>query len=142
MNPLSRHPRVVLDTNCLLQIMGFHSPYHVLWKAFLEGRFTLCISNEIIHEYEEILRQRTSERVVYLLMQVLARSTNVFQKDPYFRFNLITADPDDNKFVDCAIITGADYIVTEDSHFRVLENIKFPHVRVIRLNDFMHELGY
>ena len=35
---------------------------------------------------------------------------------PYFQFNLIVADQDDNKFVDCAISANAKYIVTEDQY--------------------------
>ena len=49
--------------------------------------------------------------------------------------------PDDNKFVDCAIGAGADYIVSEDAHFRALETTPFPKVNVIRLNRFMEELA-
>lgn len=47
---------------------------------------------------------------------------------------------DNNKFVDCAIIAGADYIVSEDSHFHVLEHIPFPTVKVIRLDEFQRTL--
>ena len=35
-------------------------------------------------------------------------------------FNLITADPDDNKFADCAIAAEADFIITADQHFEVM----------------------
>ena len=54
---------------------------------------------------------------------------------------LIEEDPDDNKFVDCAIVAGADYIVSEDAHFRVLEKIPFPKVNVILLNQFMDDIA-
>jgi predicted nucleic acid-binding protein len=37
---------VVIDTNCLLQIIARHSPYRPIWDAFLEGRYDLCVSNE------------------------------------------------------------------------------------------------
>ena len=40
--------------------------------------------------------------------------------DPHFRMGIITADPDDNKFVDCAFAAGADYLVSEDNGFRKL----------------------
>ena len=53
---------------------------------------------------------------------------------------MIADDPDDNKFVDCAIIANADFIVSEDSHFNVLKTISFPSVRVIRLDEFVSEL--
>ena len=55
-------------------------------------------------------------------------------------FRLIEQDPDDNKFVDCAITAGTDYIVSEDAHFRVLEQIPFPKVCVVRLQQFVKEM--
>lgn len=132
--------KVVIDTNCLLQILGRHSVYHVLWKAFLEGRFILCLSNEILNEYEEILMQKASPLVSHSFVQVVLHSPNVCRKEPYYHFRLIEQDWDDNKFVDCAIVSMADYIVSEDAHFRVLNNIPFPVVRVIGLEDFYKDL--
>lgn len=61
-------------------------------------------------------------------------------KSPSFAFRLIEADKDDNKFVDCAIISNAKYIVTHDHHFDILQNIDFPKVCVITLKDFLLEL--
>lgn len=133
-------PVVVIDTNCLIQMLGRYSVYHSLWLAFLQEKFILCISNEILSEYEEILAQKASPRVATLFLQVIARATNVIRKDPYFKFHLIEQDVDDNKFVDCAIVCGADYIVTEDAHFMALERIPFPIVRSIRLDRFKQEL--
>ena len=48
---------VVIDTNCLLQIIARKSPYRPIWDAFLVGRFDLCVTNEILNEYQEILGQ-------------------------------------------------------------------------------------
>lgn len=132
---------VVVDTNCLLRMLGRYSAYHPIWETFLKERFVWCVSNEIMSEYEEILTQKASARTAYLFVQAFMRSPNVLRKDPYFRFHLIEQDPDDNKFVDCAIVAGADYIVSEDAHFRVLNTIPFPKVNVILLDDFMKDLG-
>ena len=46
--------QVVIDTNCLIQMISLHSPYRGIWNAFLAGKFQLCISNEILEEYQEI----------------------------------------------------------------------------------------
>jgi predicted nucleic acid-binding protein len=46
---------------------------------------------------------------------------NIRQTEPQFRFGIITADPDDNKFCDCAIAAEADFVVTDDAHFAVLK---------------------
>lgn len=132
---------VVIDTNCVLQMLGKNSVYHVLWKSFLQEHFVWCISNEILTEYEEILVEKASARVAYLFIQVLLRSPNIVRKDPYFQFQLIEKDKDDNKFVDCAIAAGADYIVSEDAHFRVLKNIRFPRINVLTLDEFVSDLN-
>ncbi len=58
------------------------------------------------------------------------------QVTPFFKFNLIDADPDDNKFVDCAIAAGARFLVSNDHHYDVLKNTKYPRVEVISLSEF------
>ena len=58
--------------------------------------------------------------------------------NPYYQFHLITTDPDDNKFVDCAIAAAARYVVTNDHHYDVLRmSNTFPTVEVINLKDFL-----
>lgn len=64
----------------------------------------------------------------------------VLRVDAQYRFHLITVDVDDNKFVDYAIVANADYIVSDDRHFKVLESISFPKVEVLKLEDFQKEL--
>ena len=49
---------------------------------------------------------------------------------------LTTVTTDRNKFVDTAIASNSDYIITNDRHFRVLQTVVFPSVRVVRLADF------
>ena len=58
----------------------------------------------------------------------------------YFYWNLISVDSDDNKFVDCAVAGSADFIVTDDRHFKVLKSIPFPKVKVISADDFVELL--
>ena len=60
--------------------------------------------------------------------------------DSYFQWQLIKADPDDNKFVDCAFAAGATYIVSDDSHFNVLSDVTFPKLLVLKLYEFMELL--
>ncbi len=56
---------------------------------------------------------------------------------PFYNFNLIEADKDDNKFVDCAIAAHAKCIVTHDHYYDVLKTIPFSKVDVVRLVDFL-----
>ena len=48
---------------------------------------------------------------------------------------------DDNKFVDCAIAANATYIVSDDSHFKPLEQISYPYILVIKLIEFLDVLS-
>lgn len=127
---------VVVDTNCLLQMISLHSPYRPAWNAFREGRYIICVSNEIISEYMEILGQQTTPFIAENIVNAILRSPFCQRFDPQYRFGLIKQDPDDNKFVDCAIIANADYIVSNDKHFKVLKTIPFPHVHVVKLHEF------
>jgi len=127
---------IVLDTNCLLVCLASGSKFHIVWTAFLNENYRLCVSNEIITEYEEILAKKISPAFADMIIQVILNSENVAFIHPAFRFNLISTDPDDNKFVDCAIVAGADYIVTNDKHFNVLKSIPFPPITVIDIDTF------
>lgn len=131
---------VVVDTNCLLRMIPLRSKYRPAWESFLDGKYILCVSNEIVSVYMEILTAKVSSTFAENIVGAILRSPFVRRFDPQFHFNLIEADPDDNKFVDCAIIANADFIVSEDSHFRVLKTIPFPKVNVLTLDEFNEEL--
>ena len=113
--------KIVLDTNCLIQSISTKSPYHGVWLSFEKGDNTLCVSNEIIEEYEEILERLTDSTTSELVIRTIVNSPYVEFITPYFHFNLITADPDYNKFVDFAITANARYIVSNDKHYNILK---------------------
>lgn len=131
---------IVLDTNCLLQALSERSKYYDVWESFVLGQYVLCVSTEILEEYEEIISSHMSPLAAKLAVEMILRAKNVLRVDAQFRFHLITADEDDNKFVDCAIVANAEYIVSDDRHFDVLSTIPFPRVEVKKLIEFQKEL--
>ena len=132
--------KIVLDTNCLIMAISSKNKYHIIWKSFLAGKYTLCVSNEIVEEYVEVIGRNISPTVADMVAYTLLAKKNVLRFDPHFRFHLIESDNDDNKFVDCAINSGAMFIVTEDHHFNVLKQIPFPHVDCIGIDSFIEIL--
>lgn len=128
---------IVIDTNVLLQIIfPGYSNYRV-WKDFIEGKYTLYYTSEILYEYEEVIAQFTESKVfANYIVNVILTSPYAKEVSVSFKFNLINKDPDDNKFVDCAIVANAHYIVTNDKHFNVLKKIDFPKVNCISLLAF------
>ena len=128
--------KVVLDTNCLVRILPKYSKYNYLWEKFLHGDFDLSYTTEILAEYEEVLSSFYSAKTAEFMAGVLLKSQNTIQITPYYKWKLITTDPDDNKFVDCALNAGADYIVTNDRHFNVLKSLEFPPIQVVDIETF------
>jgi len=128
--------KIVIDTNCLLRAAPRKSDYHYILTALQQGCYTLCCSNEILMEYEELLTRFYSRRLADHILNFIFYSVNTLLITPYFQWNLIHDDPEDNKFVDCAFNAGADYIVTNDRHFNVLKSVDFPTVKIIDLETF------
>ncbi len=128
---------VVIDTNCLLQIISKKSPYRPIWDAFLSGKYELCVSNDILDEYQEFLSQQITPSIAENIVLLILNKTNVRLVSPHFRMELITADPDDNKFVDCAFAANADYLVSEDRHFEDRKNTRFHKLNLVTLDEFM-----
>ena len=131
---------IVLDTNCLLQSLPSRSPYHKIWTEVLSGRIRLCVNTEILNEYEEVLSQKTTPEIAHNVVEVIARLHTTIYQEVYVHFGLIKEDVDDNKFVDCAVASDAEFIVTNDSHFNVLKNIDWPKLTIITLKEFARQL--
>ena len=132
--------RVVLDTNCLIMSISARNEYYQVWQDFLDGKYVLCIKNEIIEEYSEVIARNISPLLSEFVISTIINRKNVVMKSPSYAFHLIKADEDDNKFVDCAIVANAKYIVSNDRHFDVLREIPFPKVDVIKINQFLLDL--
>lgn len=132
--------KIVLDTNGLISSLSRRGQFYPIWRSFQQGRYTFCISNEILDEYIEIISQKMTPEIAENVADLLLKSKNVELIYPQFRWGLITADPDDNKFVDCAFAAEATYIVSDDSHFNILRDITFPQLLVLRLKEFLETL--
>jgi uncharacterized protein len=117
---------VCLDTGVFFQIFGRKQPFHPILRALLDGRLTLAVSTEILLEYQEVITRLSGAerwRDVAALLELLEQlHDNIRHIEPQFRFNVISIDPDDNKFCDCAIAAEANFVVAEDNHFDVLKS--------------------
>lgn len=132
--------KVVLDTNVLLVSISRKSPLHWIFQKLLDEAYEICVTTEILLEYEEIITQKMGKRASEAAMGILENLNNVVYITTYYEFELL-ADPDDNKFVDCAIASGANFIVSEDTDFNALENIDFPKVNIINVKEFRAKIS-
>ena len=133
--------RLVVDTNCLLASINPRGAYFQLYELFIARTFEWVISNEILTEYEEQVTRRYSASTAQHVHAILLSASNTHFQEAYYKWQLIEADPDDNKFVDVALAAGADYLLTNDRHFEVLNQLEFPRVPTLTLQEFLAEFG-
>lgn len=128
--------KIVYDTNSLLRIVPRRSPYHQAWLDVMMLNVAPCFSDQMLYEYEEILSAKTSPLYARHIVNALLQHFYAERITLYYHFHLIESDEDDNKFVDCAITTNADSIVSDDHHFDCLQRIPWPQVHVQTLRDY------
>src|SRR5690606_25088797 len=132
--------KVVLDTNILLIALPSRSPYHKIIQAFNKRYFDLVVTTPIFLEYEEVLSAKANPLIADTVLGAFLEAPNVVAISDYYCWDLVQADPDDNKFTDAFINGQADYLVTNDAHFNIVKKLKFPKINIITADEFMEIL--
>jgi uncharacterized protein len=133
--------RVILDTNSFISRIGKKFPYRKAFDAFLQKKYNLCISTEILLEHEEVFGEKRGEEVTTNLLSRIMIADNIVFQTNYFQFNLVVLNPEDNKFVDTCIASNADYLVSNDKHILSLRKSDFTPINVITLQEFTQLLS-
>lgn len=89
---------VVLDCNILVMCLTSRSPYHIIFQSLIQNKFELAVSVDILLEYEEIVQQKYSVTTSFALISLLKELPNVRYINPHYKWQLIQADVDDNKY--------------------------------------------
>ncbi len=131
--------RVVVDTNIFVSSFFGGKPKKVidLWKR---GQITICLSRHIIEEYVEVLMRLglQNEQQIEALLDVFARNYHsVYTAQTPELGTIVKNDPDDDKFLECAIALQAEYIVSGDK--ALLEVEKYMNVSILSPADFLQE---
>jgi putative PIN family toxin of toxin-antitoxin system len=107
--------KAVVDTNVFVSSFFGGNPRKVidLWKT---GELTLCLSAPVIEEYTAVLRRLGLEGLDELgeLLELFARGINVLYTARTPRLSIVKADPEDDKFIECAVALKAEVIITGD----------------------------
>ncbi|WP_052308843.1 putative toxin-antitoxin system toxin component, PIN family [Runella slithyformis] len=90
--------RVVLDTNVVLRALSSKSALRLIVDALYEAQYELIVSNEVLFEYTEKINQFYGFATTESFIAFLQLLPNVKHIEPHFHLNLITIDPDDNRW--------------------------------------------
>ena len=126
--------RVVIDTNIIFSSFfgGNASRIIDLWKT---GKLTICISSEIIDEYyQTILLDPHTKDVAPLFFSVFAKQSNMLFTNAVRKLNIV-ADPDDDKFIECAEALNAEYIISGDKALLAVK--RYGNIKIVTAKKFL-----
>ena len=115
--------RVVVDTNIFISSFFGGNPRKIieLWKS---GQTILCLSRPIIDEYVDVLRRMRlqNERELEELLSLFAHGFNVLFTAKTPNLNVVEKDPDDDKFIECAVALNSKFIISGDKALREIKD--------------------
>lgn len=129
--------KVVIDTNVLVSaLLKDNSPPAFILALLRKRKMILCLSKAIHEEYRAVLNrekfQHIREAAAPLLLSLKKGCLLV---EPKIRIDVITADPADNKFLECAQTAQADFLITGNArHFPFKE---FKAARIVSPKEFI-----
>ncbi len=130
--------KAVIDTNVFVSSFFGGHPRRVidLWKT---GEVTLCLSAAIVDEYVAVLRRLGLEGTDELgeLLDLFARGVHILFAAHPPELKVVHADPDDDKFIACAMALKADLIITGDKALRAIGN--YMGIRILGPREFLEE---
>ncbi len=107
--------KTVVETNVFISSFFGGNPRKIidLWKT---GETTLCLSRPTVNEYIEVLQRFgvQRERELGELLELFARGTHSIFTAKTPELYLVEEDPDDNKFIECAVALKAGFVISGD----------------------------
>lgn len=133
--------KVVIDTNVFVSSFFGGNPREIidLWKV---GKITLCVSKDILDEYTEVLQRigLEDEDEIGELLSLFAKGISMIFTAKTPKIKAVKNDPDDDKFIECAVALKAEVIITGD---RSLEEVKdYMGIKIMPPRQFLENYGF
>ncbi len=128
--------KVVIDTNVFISSFFGGNPRKIidLWK---KGEISLCLSKDILDEYVNVLQRigLGDGREIEELLSFFAKGINIIFTTKTPRIKAVKDDPEDDKFIECAIALKAQVIITGD---KALKRIgKYMGIKILNPQQFL-----
>ena len=128
--------KVVIDTNVFVSSFFGGNPRKIvdLWK---EGKISLCISKNILDEYIEVLQRigLGDGREIEELLSLFAKGFNILFTTKTPKIKAVRNDPDDDKFIECAVPLKAEAIITGDKALKAMN--EYTGIKILTPQQFL-----
>lgn len=130
--------RVILDTNVFVSGIFFTGPPYQILRAWRDGKLKLVISPEILEEYQRVGTALAEQFPAIDLGQILELVTiKAEMVQAQSLQEQVCVDPDDDKFLACALAANSKIIVSGDKH--LLHVSGFREIQVLKPREFVDE---
>lgn len=130
--------RIVLDTNIFISALGWRGEEKKILEKCIDGTFNLFLSKDILNEIERVLNYpkfNFSEKEKTEFLNLLRKISTIVK--PSLTLEIIKQDSEDNKILECAIESQADFVISGDDHLLSLG--EFEEIKILRASEFLKE---
>lgn len=128
--------KVVIDTNVFVSSFFGGNPRKIidLWK---KGKISLCVSKNILDEYIEVLQRigLGDGREIEELLSLFAKGFNILFTTKTPKIKAVRDDPDDDKFIECAVGLKAEVIITGDKALKAMN--EYMGIKILNPQEFL-----
>jgi len=128
--------RVILDTNVFVSGVFFSGPPYQILEVWRDGGLHMVISQDILDEYRRVGKILSGQFPAIDLLPIIELVTVEAEIFPSHTLSEpVCDDPDDDKFLACAIASKCKLIVSGDKH--LLQVSGFKGIDIIKPRDFI-----
>jgi putative PIN family toxin of toxin-antitoxin system len=132
--------RIVLDTNVLISGIFWRGVPNQILSLWRDKKLVFVVTLEILEEYSRVANELSSKHQkidLNPLFELLTVESEFCT--PVKLFKHICEDPDDEKFIECAIAGNVKYIVTGDNDLLKINGYR--HIKIVRPQVFLKEFS-
>ncbi|MDR0863678.1 MAG: putative toxin-antitoxin system toxin component, PIN family [Candidatus Symbiothrix sp.] len=120
--------KIILDTNVVVSaLIQKNYPYYILYDYVFGNKVRICLSDELMQEYIDVLNRPKFSKYPDFLDKAQLVLTDLISRakkyEPVLKLNIIN-DQSDNKLLELADISKADFLITGNTNDFTMSNYK------------------
>jgi len=130
--------RIILDTNVFISGIFFSGPPSQILKAWENQRFQIVLSQQILDEYQRVAEELSYKFPTVDILPIIELVTihAQFVDTQGVEIN-VCEDPDDDKFIECAVAGKCGTIISGDKH--LLKLSEYQDVTILNPRNFVEK---
>ena len=133
--------KVVLDTNVTISAFFWSGHPRTIFDLIRNRKLMMLLSGQMESEFIRVLgysKFNLSSKELLPFIKNLRNNAEFVETS--IKISVITSDPTDNIFLECAIDGKADYIISGDKH--LLDLGTYGGIQILKAKDFLLKEGY